>query len=284
MRGETMVCHSGKLIGELGDRARELRLDALKMIHRRGQGHPGGSLSIAEIIAALLFHHLRIDPTNPSWPERDRFILSKGHACATLYAALARRGFFPVEELATWGHLDSRLQGHPDRLKTPGVEMTTGFLGHGLCIGAGLCLAARLKGLDCQTYVLLGDGECQAGVLWEGAMTAGKYQLSNLTAIVDYNDVQLDGPVHEIMPLEPFVEKWRAFNFAVIEINGHNMREVLDSLDMALEIHDKPTVIIAHTTKGKGVSFMENKASWHGVAPDEEQFTRAKAELLEEVG
>lgn len=279
-----MPSHSEKLIGELGDRARELRLDALEMIHRRGQGHPGGSLSIAEIIAALFFHHLRIDPTNPSWPERDRFILSKGHACATLYAALARRGFFPVEELATWGHLDSHLQGHPDRLKTPGVEMTTGFLGHGLCIGAGLCLAARLKGLNYQTYVLLGDGECQAGVLWEGAMTAGKYQLGNLTAIVDYNDVQLDGPVHEIMPLEPFVEKWRAFNFAVIEINGHNMTEVLDSLDMALEIHDKPTVIVAHTTKGKGVSFMENKASWHGVAPDDEEFTRAKAELLEEVG
>ena len=279
-----MVSHSEKLIGELCEKAGQLRLDALEMIHTRGQGHPGGSLSIAEIIAALFFHHLRIDPNNPSWPERDRFILSKGHACATLYAALARRGFFPVEDLATWGHLDFHLQGHPDRLKTPGVEMTTGFLGHGLSIGAGLCLAARLKGLNYQTYVLLGDGECQAGVLWEGAMTAGKYQLGNLTVIVDYNDVQLDGPVHEIMPLEPFVEKWRAFNFAVIEINGHNMREVLDSLDAALEIHDRPTVIVAHTTKGKGVSFMENKAFWHGRAPDDEEFIRAKAELLEEVG
>lgn len=279
-----MVSHSEKLIGELCEKAGQLRLDALEMIHTRGQGHPGGSLSIAEIIAALFFHHLRIDPNNPSWPERDRFILSKGHACATLYAALARRGFFPVEDLATWGHLDFHLQGHPDRLKTPGVEMTTGFLGHGLSIGAGLCLAARLKGLNYQTYVLLGDGECQAGVLWEGAMAAGKYQLGNLTVIVDYNDVQLDGPVHEIMPLEPFVEKWRAFNFAVIEINGHNMREVLDSLDAALEIHDRPTVIVAHTTKGKGVSFMENKAFWHGRAPDDEEFIRAKAELLEEVG
>ena len=279
-----MVYHSEKLSGELCEKARQLRLEALEMIHRRGQGHPGGSLSVAEIIAALFFHHLRIDPSNPSWAERDRFILSKGHACATLYAALAHRGFFPVEELATWGHIGSSLQGHPDRLKTPGVEMTSGFLGHGPAIGAGLCLAARLKGLSYRIYVLLGDGECQAGVLWEGAMTAGKYQLANLTAIVDYNDVQLDGPVHEIMPLEPFVEKWESFNFQVIEINGHNMREVLDSLDIAGEIHDRPTVIIAHTTKGKGVSFMENKAFWHGRAPNDEQFARAKAELFKEVG
>lgn len=278
-----MIYHSEKLINELNEVARRLRVSSLEMIHRRGQGHPGGSLSIAEITAALFFHHLRIDPHHPSWPERDRFILSKGHACATLYAALSFRGFFPVQELKTWGHLKSSLQGHPDRLKTPGVEMTTGFLGHGLCIGSGLSLAAHLKGLNYHTYVLLGDGECQAGILWEGAMTAGKYRLSNLTAIVDYNDVQLDGPLHQIMPLEPLVEKWRSFNFEVIQINGHNMREVLDSLDMACEIHHGPTVIIAHTTKGKGVSFMENKAFWHGRAPDEEQFTRAKAELLEEV-
>ena len=279
-----MANHSEKLIDELNEKARQLRLDALKMIHRRGQGHPGGSLSIAEIIAALFFHHLRIDPKNPSWPERDRFILSKGHACATLYAALARRGFFPVKELTSWGYLNSPLQGHPDRLKTPGVEMTTGFLGHGLAIAAGLCLAARLKKMNYHTYVLLGDGECQAGILWEGALTAGKYRLANLTAMVDYNDVQLDGPVHEIMPLEPFVGKWESFNFEVIEINGHNMREVLDSLDIAGEIHDRPTVIIAHTTKGKGVSFMENEAFWHGRAPNDEQFARAKAELLKEVG
>jgi transketolase len=274
-----MAYHSERLIDELNEKARQLRLDALGMIHRRGQGHPGGSLSIAEIIAALFFHHLCIDPARPDWGERDRFILSKGHACATLYTALALRGFFPMEELVTWGHLNSCLQGHPDRLKTPGVEMTTGFLGHGLAIGVGLCLAARLKKMNYHTYVLLGDGECQAGVLWEGALAAGKYRLANLTAIVDYNDVQLDGPVHKIMPLEPFVEKWRSFNFKVIEINGHNMREVLNTLDMALEIHTGPTVIIAHTTKGKGVSFMENKAFWHGRAPNDEQFARAKVEL-----
>ncbi|MBE0479259.1 transketolase [Candidatus Aerophobetes bacterium] len=279
-----MIYHSEKLINELNVMAEKLRLDALTMIHRRGQGHPGGSLSIAEIIAALFFHHLRIDPQNPSWDMRDRFILSKGHACATLYSALARRGFFPVEELKTWGELASRLQGHPDRLKTPGVEMSSGFLGHGVAIGVGLCLAARIKEQSFHTYVLSGDGECQAGILWEGAMAAGKYKLSNLTAIVDYNDVQLDGPVHEIMPLEPFVEKWASFNFEVLQINGHNMREVLDALDMSLEIHDRPTVIIAHTTKGKGVSFMENKACWHGRAPDDEEFRRAKLELSGEAG
>ena len=279
-----MVCHSEKLINELNDKAQQLRLDALKMIHRRGAGHPGGSLSIAEIVAALFFHHLRIDPNCSDWPQRDRFILSKGHACAILYPALARRGYFPLEELATWGHLNSRLQGHPDKSKTPGVEMTTGFLGHGLAIGAGLCLAARLKKMSYHTYVLLGDGECQAGVLWEGALTAGKYRLANLTAMVDYNDVQLDGPVHEIMPLEPFVGKWQSFNFAAIEINGHNMREVLDALDFATEIHDKPTVIIAHTTKGKGVSFMENEAFWHGRAPDDEQYIKAETELKGDAG
>jgi len=279
-----MTYHSEKLINELNDKARELRLDALEMIHRRGAGHPGGSLSIAEIIAALFFHHLRIDPNRPHWPERDRFILSKGHASVTLYAALARRGFFPVKELATLGHFNSRLQAHPDRLKTPGVEMTAGFLGHGLAVGAGLCLAARLKKMNYHTYVLLGDGECQCGVLWEGALTAGKYELSELTAIVDYNDVQLDGPVHEIMPLEPLVEKWKSFNFTTIEINGHNMREVLESLDTALEIHNRPTVIIAHTTKGKGASFMENKAYWHGRAPDDTQYAKAKAELKGNIG
>ncbi len=282
MEDVPMIDHSEKLVKELNEMARRLRLDVMEMIHRRGAGHPGGSLSIAEIIAALFFHHLRIDPDNPSWKQRDRFILSKGHGCSTLYAALARRGFFPVEELKTWGHIGSRLQGHPDRLKTPGVEMTTGFLGHGLSIGTGLCLAARLQGLNYDTYILLGDGECQAGILWEGAMTAGKYRLSNLTAIMDYNNVQLDGPLHEIMPLEPVVEKWRSFNFRVIQINGHNMREILDALDEAKEIHERPTVIIAHTTKGKGVSFMENKAAWHGRAPNDEEFAIAKTELLRE--
>ncbi len=267
------------LIFALEEQARQLRRDALIMIHRRGAGHPGGSLSAADIVAVLFFHKLRLDPQRPDWPERDRFILSKGHASAILYAALARRGFFPASDLERWGELDCHLQGHPDRLKTPGVEMTSGILGHGVAVGAGLALAARLKSRRYRVYVLLGDGECQAGIVWEGAMLAAKYRLSNLTAIVDYNGVQLDGPVHEVMPLEPLAEKWRAFNWAVLEINGHNVRQIMESLDTAAEIHHCPTVIIAHTTKGKGVSFMENEAAWHGIAPNDAQLAQALAEL-----
>lgn len=271
------------LIVELEERARQLRLDSVEMIHRRGSGHPGGALSAAEIMAALFFHKLRLDPKRPDWPERDRFILSKGHASAILYAALARRGFFPQEDLQAWGKLECHLQGHPDRLKTPGVEMTTGILGHGVAIGAGLALVARLNAMDYRVYVLLGDGECQGGIVWEGAMAAAKYRLSNLTAIVDYNDVQLDGPVHQIMPLEPLADKWRACNWQVLEINGHNLRQVLEALDMAGETHHRPTVILAHTTKGKGVSYMENQAEWHGIAPSDEQLRQAVTELTEEV-
>ena len=278
-----MYYYPEALIVELNQRARQLRLDSLDMIYRRGAGHPGGSLSAAEIMAALFFHKIRLDPQRPDWPERDRFILSKGHASAILYAALARRGFFPMEDLKRWGELDCHLQGHPDRLKTSGVEMTSGILGHGIAIGAGLALVAHLDGKSWRVYVLLGDGECQAGVVWEGAMTAAKYRLSNMTAIVDYNDVQLDGPVHQVMPMEPMVEKWRACNWAVLEINGHNMRQVLEALDTAQEIHDRPTLILAHTTKGKGVSYMENKSVWHGIPPSQAQYEQAVAELTQEV-
>ena len=276
---KTSGYHPESLILELEECARELRIDSLSMIHRRGSGHPGGALSAAEIMAALFFHVLRIDPARPDWNERDRFILSKGHASAVLYAALSRRGFFPMQDIERWGNLDCPLQAHPDRLKTPGVDMTSGLLGHGIAIGAGLALAARLNKLDYRVYVLLGDGECQGGIVWEGMMTAAKYRLSNLTAILDYNDVQLDGPVHEIMPLEPVIEKWRAFNWHVLEINGHNIRQVLEALDTAREIHAKPTVIVAHTTKGKGVSFMEDKAAWHGIPPNDAQFAQAMQEL-----
>jgi transketolase len=266
-------------IRELEALACQLRLDSLEMIYRRQAGHPGGCLSCAEILVALYFHKLRIDPARPSWPERDRFILSKGHASALLYATLARRGFFPAEDLDRWGDLDCHLQGHPDRLKTAGVDMTTGLLGHGVAIGAGLALAARSGGLDFRVYVLLGDGECQAGVIWEGAMTAAKYRLNHLVAVVDDNDVQLDGPVHEIMPLAPIADKWRAHGWATMEINGHNLRHVVEALEMADQIHDRPTAIIARTTKGKGVSFMENNARWHGAAPSTEQYQRAVEEL-----
>jgi transketolase len=278
-----MYYYPEALIVELNERARELRLDSVEMIHRRGSGHPGGALSAAEIMAALFFHKMKLDPARPDWPERDRFILSKGHASAILYAALARLGFFPMEDLKDWGQVECHLQGHPDRLKTPGVEMTSGILGHGVAIGAGLALAARVDGMDYRVYVLLGDGELQGGIVWEGAMTAAKYRLSNLTAIVDYNDVQLDGPVHQIMPMEPLADKWRACNWEVLEINGHDTRQVLEALDMASEIHHRPTVIVAHTTKGKGVSYMENKAKWHGIAPSDEELTQAVDELRKEV-
>ena len=271
--------HSEALLSELAERARELRLDSLEMIHRRGAGHPGGSLSAAEIMAALFFHKLNIDPARPDWPERDRFILSKGHASAILYAALSRRGFFPREDLPHWGEVACHLQGHPDRLKTPGVDMTSGLLGHGIPIGVGLALAARRLGLSYRTYVLLGDGEIQGGIVWEGAMAAAKFRVSGLTAILDYNDVQLDGAVHDIMPLEPLIDKWRAFNWAVLEINGHNLRQVLEALDTASEIHGRPTIIVAHTTKGKGVSFMEDRSYWHGVAPNAAQLAQAETEL-----
>jgi len=278
-----MYYYPESLILELEERTRELRLDSVEMIHRRGAGHPGGALSAAEIMAALFFHKLRLDPERPDWPERDRFILSKGHASAILYAALGRLGFFPMQDIKAWGQLECHLQGHPDRLKTPGVEMTSGILGHGVAIGAGLALTARLDEMDYRVYVLLGDGECQGGIVWEGAMTAAKYRLSNLTAIVDYNDVQLDGPVHQIMPMEPMADKWRACNWEVLEINGHDLRQVLEALDMAGETHHRPTVIIAHTTKGKGVSFMENQAKWHGIAPSDEELAQAIAELKKEV-
>ena len=274
-----MAYHPESLILELEERAHQIRVDSIDMIYERQAGHPGGSLSCADILAALFFHKLRIDPEHPDWPDRDRFILSKGHASAALYSALSLRGFFPREDLGHWGEFTCHLQGHPDCHKTPGVDMTTGILGHGIAIGIGLALAARLDGKQYRTTVLMGDGECQGGIVWEGAMVAAKYHVASLTAIVDYNNVQLDGPVHEILPLEPFVDKWRSFGWAVIETNGHNIGRVLDALDMADEIHDRPTMIVARTTKGKGVSFMENAAAWHGVPPDEAQYHAAIAEL-----
>lgn len=271
--------HPESLLLELAEQARRLRCLALEAISRAGSGHPGGCLSAAEILAALYFHHLRLDPREPNCPERDRFILSKGHAAPLLYAALALRGFFPLEELWTLRQLGSRLQGHPDRLKVPGVEMTSGSLGHGLPVGTGLALAARLSGARYRTYVLLGDGELQAGLVWEAALIAAKYRLSNLVAIVDNNGVQLDGPVHEILPIEPLAEKWRSFGWAVQEVDGHNIRELLDALDLAANIHERPAVIIAHTIKGKGCSFMEGQAAWHGRAPTPQELACALEEL-----
>jgi transketolase len=268
-------------IEELDETARQLRVDSLRFIYRRGAGHPGGALSAAEIISLLFFNELKIDPKNPGWEERDRFILSKGHASAVLYAALVRRGFFPRSELDAWGEVDCPHQGHPDRFKTPGVDMTSGLLGHGVAIGSGLALAARLKHQMYRTVVLLGDGELQGGIVWEGAMTASKYHLANLTAIVDNNDVQLDGPVPEVMPLQPLAEKWSAWGWAVLEVNGHSIVELHEAFEKVREILDKPTVILAHTVKGRGVSFMENQSFWHGNVPSAEQLQKALSELGE---
>jgi transketolase len=268
-------------ISELEEIARQLRVDSLRLIHRRGAGHPGGALSAAEIMAVLYFHTLRIDPSRPDWTERDRFILSKGHASAVLYSALSRRGYFEFSELDDWGEVDCPHQGHPDRLKTPGVDMTSGILGHGVAIGVGLALAAWMRKSSHRTYVLLGDGECQAGIIWEGAVTAAKYHLANLTVVVDANGVQLDGPVQEVMPIEPLRDKWLACSWHVAEVNGHSIREVADGLEMAGKVSDRPTVLIARTIKGKGVSFMEGQSYWHGNVPNAEQLRQALAELGE---
>lgn len=270
-------------IAELEELARQLRVDSLRLIHQRGAGHPGGALSAAEIMAVLYFQHLQVDPAQPDWEQRDRFILSKGHASALLYSALARRGFFAFSELDNWGEVECPHQGHPDRFKTPGVDMTSGLLGHGVAVGVGLALAARLNKQAYRTYVLLGDGECQGGIVWEGAVTAAKYHLSNLTAILDNNGVQLDGSVQEVMPLEPIADKWSACGWHVIEINGHSVREVAEALDLAGEIHDRPAILLAHTTKGKGVSFMENQSYWHGNVPDAGQLKQALMELGEAI-
>jgi transketolase len=275
-----MHIHTHELMQEIQQQALNIRLDVLDMVYRRQAGHLGGSYSAAEILSALYFHHLKIDPANPSWAQRDRFLLSKGHAAAALYSALARRGFFPVEELKSWGQLGGRLQGHPDRIKTPGVEMSSGFLGHGLSIAVGMALAQRLTDDRFHIYALMSDGDMQSGVAWEGALTAAKYCTTELTVIMDFNDVQLDGAGHDIMPLEPLREKWGAFGFSVIEIHGHNILQILDALDTASDIHSQPTVILAHTTKGKGVSFMENTAKWHGAVPTEAQYQQARQELM----
>ena len=266
-------------IPELEKMAKQLRRRVIAMIATAGSGHPGGSLSAADIVTALYFKVMRHDPENPRWPDRDRFILSKGHVAPILYAALAECGYFPVEELSTLRKLDSRLQGHTDRTLTPGVEMSAGSLGQGLSFGIGVALAARLDKRGYQAYVLLGDGECEEGQVWEAAMFAPHFQMDNLTAIVDNNGLQLDGRCCDIMGIEPLADKWRAFNWHVIEINGHDMSQILQALKEARQIKQRPTVIIAHTVKGKGVSFMENNVDFHGKAPTPQEAEIALKEL-----
>jgi len=266
-------------LSKLEEQARMIRRDIITMIHAAQSGHPGGSLSATDFVTALYFHFMRVDPAKPDWPDRDRFVLSKGHACPVWYSCLAERGFFPVEELLTLREINSRLQGHPDMNKTPGVDITTGSLGQGLSAGVGMALGLRLDKKDARVYVIVGDGELNEGQVWEAAMAAAKFGLDNLTAIVDYNNLQLDGYCDEIMPIEPLADKWRAFNWQVLEIDGHNMSAILDAIETAQATRGKPTVIIAHTVKGKGVSFMEDKCDWHGKAPDDGQFSQAMAEL-----
>jgi transketolase len=260
-----------------------MREDVIRMVTAAGSGHPGGSLSAAEIVAALVFHTLRRRAGEPEWPDRDRFVISKGHGVPILYAALAEAGEIPHEELLTLRQLGSRLQGHPDRVKLPWVEAATGSLGQGLSIALGMALAGRLDGDRFRVFCLLGDGEVQAGQVWEAAMAAGKYRVSNLIAIVDYNKVQLDGLCREIMDLEPLAEKWRSFNWQVRTIDdGNDLGQVLTALAAAAAdaaAGRGPQVLIAHTVKGKGVSFMEGTAAWHGKAPTAAEAERALEEI-----
>ena len=268
-----------ELVKELEQRSTEIRIKLLKMIHKSGSGHPGGSLSAADMVTALYFHFMNINPHEPRWPDRDRFILSKGHACPVWYTALAVKGYFPESVLDTLRQLGSPLQGHPSMKDCTGVDITTGSLGNGLSAGVGMALAGRLDKKDYRVFVILGDGELDEGLVWEAALCAAKYKLDNLITFVDYNHLQLDGTTDEIMPLEPLADKWRAFNWRVFEMDGHDMQQIVATIDMALAPEEKPTVIVAHTIKGKGVSFMENEVDWHGLAPNDEQLAAALSEL-----
>ncbi len=259
--------------------AKRLRLDIINMIAKANSGHPGGSLSAVEIITALYWKVLQHKPADPNWVDRDRFILSKGHAAPVLYAALAECGYFPVAELATLRQIDSRLQGHADRTHTPGVEMSSGSLGQGLSFAVGVALAGRLDRKDYRVYALLGDGECDEGQVWEAAMAAAHFKVDNLTAIVDNNGLQLSGCNADTMNLEPFKDKWASFGWHTIEVNGHDINQLLDAFDKAKKVKGKPTVIIAHTVKGKGVSFMENNVDFHGKAPNAKELEIALKEL-----
>jgi len=263
---------------ELVVQARQIRRLIIQMLAEAGSGHPGGSLSATDLITALYFNVLRFNPADSQWPERDRFHMSKGHCCPLWYAVLAQTGYFPKEKLFTLRKLGSMLQGHPDR-KTPGVESASGSLGQGLSIALGMSLAAKVDKKDYRVYVLLGDGELQEGSVWEAAMACAHFSCSNICAILDANGCQIDGRCEDIMGLEPLAAKWQAFGWHVIEINGHDMQQILAAYDQAKTIKDKPTIIIARTVKGKGVSFMEGVVGFHGRAPTAEEAKKALEEL-----
>ena len=266
-------------VEELEKMAVIIRCDIIDMICTAAAGHPGGSLSAADVVTALYFRIMRLDPQNPDWPDRDRFILSKGHACPVWYAALAERGYFDRSHLKTLRQMGSILQGHPDMRKTPGIDMTAGSLGHGLSAGLGMALSGKLQQKDYHVFVIIGDGESQEGSIWEASMAAPNFKLDNLTAILDYNHLQNDYSVDDIMPIHPAVDKWQAFGWHVLDIDGHNMAQVVAALEEAKSHKGKPTMIVANTIKGKGVSYMENVCEWHGRAPCQEEADQALAEL-----
>ena len=259
--------------------AKTLRRHIIEMTSAAASGHPGGSLSAVEIVTALYFSVMRYKPEEPEWPDRDRFILSKGHAAPLLYSVLAELGYLSTEEICTLRKIDSRLQGHPDKSCTPGLEATSGSLGQGLSIGIGIALAGRLDAKSYRVCVLLGDGECDEGQVWEAAMAAAHFKLDSIVGIVDHNGLQIDGWNKDVMNLEPLPDKWRSFGWNVIEVDGHDFTQILAALEQAQRVKGQPTMIVAHTIKGKGVSFMENNVDFHGKAPTREEAERALREL-----
>lgn len=266
-------------VEELQIIAKNIRRGIIDEVYSGQSGHPGGSLSIADIISVLYFYEMNIDFQNPKDENRDRLVLSKGHCAPALYSALANRGYFDTKELKTLRNIESKLQGHPDMNKVPGVDMTTGSLGQGLSAANGMAIAGKLDNKDYRVYCIMGDGEIEEGQVWEAAMSSNKYKLDNLCVIVDNNNLQIDGTIEEVMSSYPIDDKFKSFGFQVINIDGHNIQEIIDAFDVAKNVKDKPTCIIAKTIKGKGVSFMENKVEWHGKAPDKEQYEQAIKEL-----
>ena len=273
------MSESKKSYDDLSQIALKIRKESIEMIHEAASGHPGGALSIADILTVLYFKEMNVDPKNPKKEDRDRFVLSKGHASAAYYATLAEKGYFPTEELIEFRKLTSRLQGHPDMRYIPGVDMSTGSLGQGLSAANGMAIAGKLDNKKYRVYCVLGDGEIQEGQVWEAAMTSSKYNLDNLCVIVDNNNLQIDGTVEEVMSPYPIDEKFESFGFNVINIDGHDFEQIIDAFEKAKKLKGKPTAIIAKTIKGKGVSFMENVVGWHGKAPNDEEYAIAMEEL-----
>ncbi len=259
--------------------AAEIRLGIVEEVFNAASGHPGGSLSIADIMTYLYFAEMNVDPANPAWEERDRFVLSKGHTCPALYAALAEKGFFPKEDLKTFRHIDSYLQGHPDKKNIPGVDMSSGSLGQGISAACGMALAGKYQNKDYRVYTVLGDGESEEGQVWEAAMFAAHYKLDNLCTVLDFNGLQIDGAVTEVMNPTPLDEKFKAFGWHVIVINGHDFNAIEAAFDEAKTVKGQPTLILAKTVKGMGVSYMENKVGWHGKAPNADEYAQAVEEL-----